>query len=233
MILAIVVLQRLHKFFWDQPRHTLVVHVSFTFTKRLICATAAFAALMGVAYAATEETTGSHCIHRWSYCGEDAACSLVHRGLGGNPVASHGLRHDLPLAPVIKPPHPRFLLYGGVKPTQGPSCSIYVPATKQALAPIMVALHFCTGTGPGYFRNSRRHGTSDFLFPLAHLADTLGQWSSLLGVSLAQNIPDSPQANYTKIVYGNGTELVGYEARGVVHTLPLFANVELEFFGIV
>ncbi|CAL3972034.1 unnamed protein product [Diplocarpon coronariae] len=184
----------------------------------------------------------------------------------------------------------------------------------------MVALHFCTGTGPGYFRNSRyadladtkgfdshlpdgpfcqhlfefqearspqiqnlpllptrvpqgamtvrtelrpwsqrhanqdvdvsspgqntaptggtnrrhsRHGTSDFLFPLAHLADTLGQWSSLLGVSLAQNIPDSPQANYTKIVYGNGTELVGYEARGVVHTLPLFANVELEFFGIV
>ncbi|KAK6582848.1 hypothetical protein PZA11_005256 [Diplocarpon coronariae] len=138
----------------------------------------------------------------------------------------------------------------------------------------MVALHFCTGTGPGYFRNSRyadladtkgfhshlpdgpfyvdvsspgqntaptggtnrrhsRHGTSDVLFPLAHLADTLGQWSSLLGVSLAQNIPDSPQANYTKIVYGNGTELVGYEARGVVHTLPLFANVELEFFGIV
>ncbi|KAI6709928.1 feruloyl esterase B [Diplocarpon mali] len=85
----------------------------------------------------------------------------------------------------------------------------------------------------GTNRRHSRHGTSDVLFPLAHLADTLGQWSSLLGVSLAQNIPDSPQANYTKIVYGKGTELVGYETRGVAHTLPLFANVELELFGIV
>lgn len=41
---------------------------------------------------------------------------------------------------------------------------IYVPANKQANAPIVLAIHYCTGTGPGYFSATQ----------YATLADTYG-----------------------------------------------------------
>lgn len=51
--------------------------------------------------------------------------------------------------------------------TAGPTKAgmyIYLPTNKLALAPIIVAIHYCTGTGQGYFTGSK----------YANLADTKG-----------------------------------------------------------
>ena len=58
------------------------------------------------------------------------------------------------------------------------------------------------------------------------------QWSGVQGVSFARNETNTPETGYTRIVYGDGSKLVGYEARGVGHTVPVHEEVDLAWFGI-
>lgn len=41
-----------------------------------------------------------------------------------------------------------------------------------------------------------------------------------MGLSFSHNETNTPQSGYTKIVYGDGTRLVGYSAAGVGHFVP-------------
>ncbi|KAJ2986610.1 hypothetical protein NUW58_g4942 [Xylaria curta] len=76
------------------------------------------------------------------------------------------------------------------------------------------------------------HGTADDLVGYGNLAETLKQWSAVMGVPFTRNITDSPELGYTKIVYGDGTQLVGYSAVGVGHTVPCNVEVDLKWFGL-
>ncbi|KAK3361439.1 Alpha/Beta hydrolase protein [Lasiosphaeria ovina] len=77
------------------------------------------------------------------------------------------------------------------------------------------------------------HGTADSVVTYGYLADALAEWSNVLGVSFVKNVTGDPGSGYTKMVYGDGTRLVGYSAQGVGHMVPFHDKQVLEFFGLV
>jgi acetylxylan esterase len=76
------------------------------------------------------------------------------------------------------------------------------------------------------------HGTADNVVYYPNLAFQLEQWAGVLGVSFSHNVSNTPQSGYTEIVYGDGTQLVGYSAFGVGHYVPTNEVAVLNFFGI-
>ncbi|KAK3955782.1 Alpha/Beta hydrolase protein [Pseudoneurospora amorphoporcata] len=76
------------------------------------------------------------------------------------------------------------------------------------------------------------HGEADLFINYPNLAEQLKQWSTVLGVSFSKNETDTPQSGYTKIVYGDGSKLIGYSARGVGHTVPVHPEADLQWFGL-
>ncbi|KAI1329370.1 putative Acetylxylan esterase A [Xylariaceae sp. FL0255] len=93
---------------------------------------------------------------------------------------------------------------------------------------------------PGYNGTRPRmqiwHGTADTTLYYANYAQTMLQWSNVLGVSLTSTNQNTPQSGYTQTIYGSGTtntaELVGYSAAGVGHTVPIHVSQDLAFFGL-
>ena len=77
------------------------------------------------------------------------------------------------------------------------------------------------------------HGTSDFIVAYGNLAEELKQWSTLKDVSFTTNVTNSPSSGYTKMIYGDGTQLMGYSGRGVGHTVPVHPQVDFNFFGLL
>lgn len=65
------------------------------------------------------------------------------------------------------------------------------------------------------------------------MAEELKQWSNLLGVSFSYNLTNTPEANYTKIVYGDGTELFGVSELDIGHPVSCRAEDDLVWFGIM
>ncbi len=64
----------------------------------------------------------------------------------------------------------------------------------------------------------------------------LKQWSAVLGLTNTKNItgasvPEGSQ--YTQILYGDGSQLVGYMGAGVGHFAPSNPQVALKFFGLL
>lgn len=84
-----------------------------------------------------------------------------------------------------------------------------------------------------YPRMQTWHGTADNIVFYQNLIEQLKQWSTVLGVDWTSNVTDTPQSGYTKMVYGDGTQLVGYSALGVGHTVPVHVNVTLDWFGLL
>lgn len=76
------------------------------------------------------------------------------------------------------------------------------------------------------------HGTIDAILLYSNLAETLKQWSNVFNVSFSANITDSPISGYTKIVYGDGSHLVGVSCANVGHTPPVRVADDLAWFGI-
>ncbi|VBB84349.1 Putative Carbohydrate Esterase Family 1 [Podospora comata] len=77
------------------------------------------------------------------------------------------------------------------------------------------------------------HGDNDFFVNYFHnFEEQLEQWGAIHGVEFTRNETNVPAAGYTKMVYGDGTKLVGYSASGVGHVVPQFEAVDLEWFGI-
>ncbi|KAK0640678.1 feruloyl esterase B [Cercophora newfieldiana] len=77
------------------------------------------------------------------------------------------------------------------------------------------------------------HGTTDTVVAYSYLADQLAQWSNVLGVPFARNVTNDPLNGYTKMVYGDGTKVVGYSAQGVGHIVPFREKEVLQFFGLL
>jgi acetylxylan esterase len=77
------------------------------------------------------------------------------------------------------------------------------------------------------------HGTTDTVVSYGYLADQLAEWSDVLGVGFAKNVTGDPLSGYTKMVYGDGTRLVGYSAAGVGHIVPFREKEVLQFFGLL
>ena len=53
-----------------------------------------------------------------------------------------------------------------------------------------------------------------------------------MGVTNTQNQTNTPQSGYTKIIYGDGSKLVGISGQGVGHTVPVHENDDLAWFGL-
>ncbi|KAK1836419.1 PHB depolymerase family esterase [Podospora conica] len=76
------------------------------------------------------------------------------------------------------------------------------------------------------------HGEADNFVSYANLAEQLKQWSTIFGVSFTKNTTNTPLPGYTQIVYGDGTKLVGYSARGVGHVVPVHEASDMKWFGL-
>jgi len=79
----------------------------------------------------------------------------------------------------------------------------------------------------------RYHGTADFTLAYPNLAEEMKEWSNVLGVSWSQNISNTPIAGYTRMVYGDGTKLVGFSALDVGHSVPVRTEDDLVWFGLM
>ncbi|KAL5429388.1 hypothetical protein PMIN04_000191 [Paraphaeosphaeria minitans] len=93
---------------------------------------------------------------------------------------------------------------------------------------------------PGYAGKRPRflvaHGLADTLVRPQCAYETLKQWARVLGVVNTANQTGAgvdEGAQYTKMVYGDTNQLVGYFGQGVGHIAPVVESVMLKFFGIV
>ncbi|KAI1175164.1 alpha/beta-hydrolase [Nemania sp. FL0916] len=87
------------------------------------------------------------------------------------------------------------------------------------------------GYSGGYPKMMIVHGTADFAVTVNNLGAQLAQWSTIEGVSFAQNVSNTPVTNWKKIVYGDGTKVVGYEVQGGGHIPPFQLGITLSWFG--
>jgi hypothetical protein len=80
------------------------------------------------------------------------------------------------------------------------------------------------------------HGLSDTLVRPACAYQALQQWGAVLGLTNTKNNTGSsvPEGSaYTEVVYGDGSQLVGYFGQGVGHIAPPNPPVMLKFFGLL
>ena len=96
-----------------------------------------------------------------------------------------------------------------------------------------IARSFYPGYTGEYPRMLIWHGTLDGALNPQNFVETLKQWSNLHDVRFSKNVTNTPERGYTKMVYGDGERLVGYEAHGVGHPVPLHEMIDLEWFGII
>jgi acetylxylan esterase len=54
----------------------------------------------------------------------------------------------------------------------------------------------------------------------------------VFGISWTRNNSNTPEAGYTQMVFGDGTQYVAYSAKGVGHTVPVHESSVLDWFGI-
>ena len=76
------------------------------------------------------------------------------------------------------------------------------------------------------------HETMDPIVKYVNLAEEMKQWSDILGVSFKGNVSNDPSSGYTKMVYGDGTKLVGYSIVGANHFIPEQPVVVTKFWGL-
>ncbi|KAI1816301.1 carbohydrate esterase family 1 protein [Poronia punctata] len=98
---------------------------------------------------------------------------------------------------------------------------------------------FVQNAYPGYDGKRPRmqviHGLADGLVRPECGYEQLKQWGAVLGLeNTANNTNNVPEGQeYTEIVYGDGSQLVGYMGQGVGHFAPPNEQVMLRFFGIL
>jgi acetylxylan esterase len=89
---------------------------------------------------------------------------------------------------------------------------------------------------PGYTGSRPKiqiwHGTTDSIVRYNNLGEALKQWSNVFGVEFSKNVSSDPQEKYTKMVYGDGSKVIGYSAQGVGHTVPQHPKQVVEWFGL-
>src|SRR5690606_38221916 len=94
---------------------------------------------------------------------------------------------------------------------------------------------------PGYSGPRPRvqlwHGTNDTLVPYSRLNESIEQWTNVFGLSQTPTSTDTPQSNWNRRRYADGSGTVQVEAysiSGAGHTLPMsgMALVAIQFFGL-
>lgn len=97
--------------------------------------------------------------------------------------------------------------------------------------------NFVYNSYPGYEGPRPRmqiwHGNADTLVVPQCGVESVKQWSAVHGVELSEEVVGEPSAEYTKMVYGDGSKLVAYFGEGVGHTAPVNAELTLRFFGLI
>ncbi|KAK3355410.1 Alpha/Beta hydrolase protein [Neurospora tetraspora] len=90
---------------------------------------------------------------------------------------------------------------------------------------------------PGYAGKRPRilihHGSADTTLYPQNFNETLKQWAGVFGYTYGQprqTISNQPASGWTKYVYG--PNLVGDYGAGITHNIPVFAQDDLEWFGI-
>jgi acetylxylan esterase len=89
---------------------------------------------------------------------------------------------------------------------------------------------------PGYSGSRPKlllfHGTVDTTLAYANFGEELKQWSNVLDVTFNHNETNTPISGYTKMVYGDGSKLVGISCYNVGHTPPIRVDDDLAWFGL-
>ncbi|KAJ4471495.1 putative acetylxylan esterase [Lentinula aciculospora] len=87
---------------------------------------------------------------------------------------------------------------------------------------------------PGYTDSRPRmmlwHGTADMALYYANYGEEIKEWTDVLGVSqtpTTTTTQNNPQSGYTKTTYGS--EVVGYSATRLSHTVPVHETVDLVY----
>jgi acetylxylan esterase len=77
------------------------------------------------------------------------------------------------------------------------------------------------------------HDTANTAVVISLLKAQFEQWSNILGVSFSKNVTNDPIANWKKIVYRDGTQLVRYEVQGGGHIPSFPGETTLKCFGLL
>ncbi|KEY64573.1 hypothetical protein S7711_03636 [Stachybotrys chartarum IBT 7711] len=97
--------------------------------------------------------------------------------------------------------------------------------------------NFVRNSYPGYTGRRPRmqiwHGLGDTLVRPQCATEALEQWSNVLGVSLSQEVPNTPSNGWTQSIYGDGSQLQGFFGQGVGHSPNVVPDNLLRFFGII
>jgi acetylxylan esterase len=77
------------------------------------------------------------------------------------------------------------------------------------------------------------HGDKDTVVNVSQFDAELRDWSTVLGVPWTRNETGVPSPNFTKVVYGDGSQVVGYLEAGGVHITKFQDEVVLKFWGLM
>ena len=96
---------------------------------------------------------------------------------------------------------------------------------------------FVHNSYPGYDGSRPRmqiwHGNADTLVRPQCAIEALKQWSAVLGETNTQNVTGVPSPQYRQVIYGDGSNLMGFFGQGVGHTAPVNEELTLQFFGLI
>ncbi|KAI0482184.1 Alpha/Beta hydrolase protein [Xylariaceae sp. FL0804] len=76
------------------------------------------------------------------------------------------------------------------------------------------------------------HGTADPAVAYGNFWAQLDQWSGVHGVAFSRNETDTPTAGWDRVVYGDGTHVVGYSVENGGHIPPFQVEPALEWFDL-
>jgi acetylxylan esterase len=96
-----------------------------------------------------------------------------------------------------------------------------------------VAKNMYPGYNGSYPRMQIYHGSSDSTLRPQNYNETIDQWTGVWGYpsTPVQTLPNTPASPFTKYVYGPGLE--GIYGRGIGHSISIFGDADLRWFGIV
>ncbi|KAF3165558.1 hypothetical protein TWF788_000715 [Orbilia oligospora] len=76
------------------------------------------------------------------------------------------------------------------------------------------------------------HGSEDVGLAYQNFHESNKMWSNVFNIKFKKNNTNTPFANYTQMVYGDGTKYIAYSAAGIGHDIKITALDVLAWFGI-
>ncbi|KAF3126224.1 hypothetical protein TWF569_008833 [Orbilia oligospora] len=76
------------------------------------------------------------------------------------------------------------------------------------------------------------HGSEDVGLAYQNFHESNKMWSNVFKIEFKKNNTNTPFANYTQMVFGDGTKYIAYSAAGIGHDIKITALDVLAWFGI-